>query len=415
MHSDSLDEDDDLEWSTDGSGYPQLLSERYPPVRESTIRSLALREVIYSSTKANNRRRDQRQCHANAAQHLPFLISERHKLADIQKLDKVFASKWLSEDEICIGTKDNQLIRWDVAKRLQTSIKLPTKDAGDYERTDFGCGIHFISANSTDTLLASGSTSPCDVAIFDRTTFTPKFILEGHQDWVFAAEFVTPEVLVSGGRDCTVKIWKLNEPEDQLVVKKALVTRREHAKKVRDLKYNTKSKTLTTLSADNYVKFWDVEQYDVTSSVYLNNAFELVCLALDHQKNLVAVGTQFYTYIIDERSSDVVFAVPSKDADWGVRSLALNENILSVGGGMGHLSFFDLRGGHFLNFKSGNDWLSTSDGWLDRDLTFYTQFNGADVPHAIYTHEYSPSKTKLFVGGGPLMLGLKGSYATVWY
>ena len=37
-----------------------------------------------------------------------------------------------------------------------------------------------------------------------------------------------------------------------------------------------------------------------------------------------------------------------------------------------------------------------------------------DLRHAVYTHKYNPSKTKLFVAGGPLPLGLYGNYAAFW-
>lgn len=41
-------------------------------------------------------------------------------------------------------------------------------------------------------------------------------------------------------------------------------------------------------------------------------------------------------------------------------------------------------------------------------------FAGHDVHHAVYTHAYDPSGTKLLVGGGPLPYGLKGSYLAMW-
>ena len=41
-------------------------------------------------------------------------------------------------------------------------------------------------------------------------------------------------------------------------------------------------------------------------------------------------------------------------------------------------------------------------------------FAGHDIKHAVYTHSYDPSHTKLLVAGGPLPYGLKGSYIALW-
>jgi len=98
----------------------------------------------------------------------------------------------------------------------------------------------------------------------------------------------------------------------------------------------------------------------------------------------------------------------------GVRSVSFNNSLVSIGGGMGHLSFFNLKAGKYLEVDPNVTWLNSGSGWLSKDVTFYTHFNGMDIPNAIYTHTLSPSKTKLFLGGGPLMLGLKGSYGAIY-
>ena len=41
-------------------------------------------------------------------------------------------------------------------------------------------------------------------------------------------------------------------------------------------------------------------------------------------------------------------------------------------------------------------------------------FRDAEVPHTVYTHCVDPTRTRLFVGGGPLPFGLQGAYAAVW-
>ena len=49
-----------------------------------------------------------------------------------------------------------------------------------------------------------------------------------------------------------------------------------------------------------------------------------------------------------------------------------------------------------------------------RDPGYYEHFDGIDITHAIYTHTHFLSRSKLFLGGGPLLLGVKGGYGAVW-
>jgi WD40 repeat protein len=65
----------------------------------------------------------------------------------------------------------------------------------------------------------------------------PVMILEGHDDWCFSAEFISHNHLVSGGRDGNVKVWNVM-PDSDPILRQPLLTRKEHERKVRDLKYN---------------------------------------------------------------------------------------------------------------------------------------------------------------------------------
>ncbi len=45
---------------------------------------------------------------------------------------------------------------------------------------------------------------------------------------------------------------------------------------------------------------------------------------------------------------------------------------------------------------------------------FLTYATPSDRNHAIYSHCYDPSGTKILTVGGPLTVGLHGHYASVW-
>ena len=176
----------------------------------------------------------------------------------------------------------------------------------------------------------------------------------------------------------------------------------------------------------------------------------------------------------------MVGSVPSLDDRLGVRSLLCHGDLVTVGGGSGRVSFFDLRMHSFmdlstqlsysgpditaksfglngvgsgsgpyqrfaLNYFNSHDeddptalesafapsptsplgtghpthtpklYLSTGQGYLMHDQTYLDHFNGVTIPNAVYTLQYDPwTHTRLFVGGGPLQLGLRGHYCAVW-
>lgn len=54
--------------------------------------------------------------------------------------------------------------------------------------------------------------------------------------------------------------------------------------------------------------------------------------------------------------------------------------------------------------EEGREYFTSGSGWLDKNEAYLSYFHDATVHNAIYTHSYNPSKTKIFVGGGPLMV-----------
>lgn len=166
---------------------------------------------------------------------------------------------------------------------------------------------------------------------------------------------------------------------------------------------------------------------------------ENVCIQWDSDStHLYAIGSRSHVTFVDCRES-AHWSVSSLDPNCGVRSLAFNQQLLSVGTGAGHLYFYDLRARGWLH--TSNDKLcslTASSGWLvsatskgvvitksnivsihclsQRHDQIYQDFfrRLPPPPNAIYTHKYSPHRSKLFLGGGPLPTELNGHYAAIW-
>ena len=97
----------------------------------------------------------------------------------------------------------------------------------------------------------------------------------------------------------------------------------------------------------------------------MEHAEEIVCLALESDTMLYAVGSKSHVSFYDVRSDKPVASISSKDPGAGVRSLSFRNLLLTVGTGRGSLSFFDLRTGSFLKHSDNNEICYRSGkGWL---------------------------------------------------
>ena len=384
--------------------------------------AVSLTEFLKLRERGGQRPPGHRFSHATSRK-LPHVLKER-QLKGLERCDKIFASVWLDTERVMVGTKDNQLLIWDVRRDRHTCLPSYVSDGLRIGH----CGIHSI-AISSDGVIASGAQAPQDILLLAADSFRPQALLKGHSDWVFALAWLTPNLLVSGGRDSSVMLWDPRVESTPGLVHPTQV-RMYHRDKVRDLKVNQQTAIFGTVSADGTIKFWDGENGDPLSSVTLEHKHDLVCMACDTDLNLFVVGSESHLQFVDPRAQGVQRIVDSLDPGGSVRSLTAQSHLLTVGTGRGTISFFDICAGRFLPIGrepdagecSGDMWggthtvdyLTTGRGYLKQDEVFLLHFEGLDMRHTVYTHCYDPTYTKLFVGGGPLPVGLCGCYAAVW-
>jgi WD repeat-containing protein 40A len=356
-------------------------------------------------------------------------------------MDKVFSAAWLSETQVVIGTKCQNLAILDVNNGKKTLVPSlnPLGIAVDNLNPTECHGIHSICINPSRTLLAVGAGKPGDnskqfrIHVYCLPSFQHVAVLTGHDDMVFSVSWIDDYTLVSGSRDRSVKTWKLdsldqsafvNHDDDQQIPFPSVMqfspikSEVRHQQKVRNLVLNRRANQFFTLSADGTVKIWDSEKIDVTSTVSLRYTSETVCMAQDSHDRLVSVGSQSHISIIDPRLANIVHNLDSLDDGWGVRSMSIHNSLLSIGGGLGRISFYDLRAQRYIDWEApdgpSEQFLQSGRGWICRDQTYRRHFHGMTVSNAVYSLAYDDCFGKLFVAGGPLQLNLKGSYAGLW-
>ena len=366
-------------------------------------------------------------------QKLPGVLSERE--FEISQYDKIFASAWLNNHQVLVGTKCQKLIVIDTITGGKTlipsildSIELSCNSQA-ISSAATSSGIHSIAINPSATLVAIGAGKPNEVIqVYRLPSLEPFCLLKGHSDMVFSVQWIDDTTLVSGSRDKTLKQWKIHP--DYISSHFGAVIRipvyeycsdgQEHQEKVRDVVINQNLNQTFTLSADGFVKIWDATLNKVNSAVPLSHSNETVCLSLDKVDNLVSVGSQAHISIIDPRIGRVVHSFESLDEGWGVRSMCIYNNLLTIGGGYGRISFYDLRKANYITWENQNSeypyqsYLKTGKGWLNKDTVYSRHFQGVNIKNAVYTLSFDPFNSKLFAAGGPLQLNLKGSYCSIW-
>lgn len=158
-------------------------------------------------------------------------------------------------------------------------------------------------------------------------------------------------------------------------------------------------------------------------------------------KDITGMSICCLTVVLNElilSSSQAVKKIASRYSGCGIRSASFQDNMLTVGTGLGMLMFYDVRAGKYLESSinaSRTVVLKASKGYVvglflfllfTYNLLFQIPFrikfpeeemDGFQqikyVP-AIYTHCYDQSGTRLFAAGGPLPANLVGNYAGIW-
>ncbi len=351
------------------------------------------------------------------------------------QFNKIFACAWPENRVLFAGTKDNKLLRWEFDRNFAPTKREVINMPDPLLPGSPGGGIHCISFNKCfgGGDFACGGNNPNTIMVMDYDTLEPRLQLQGNQDWMFSCCWVDRHRMVSGSRDCSVRVWS-TDPESESALgehalfarRTPLLTRMEHTDKIRDMKFNIYTKQIATMSTDGIVKIWDSSNFDVVSSFMAPESQDLVSMAVDEMcTDALVLGSRRHIAFIDPRApGGDMRCVVVPNGDTGVRSLSFREHLVTIGCGGSHLLFYDTRmpTPHFCQRHSGN--LHAGPGWIRQDDNFHFMFpednsdapaGGPDAPrNAIYAHAYDASGKVLFTGGGPLQVGLFGCYGALW-
>ncbi|GFO34255.1 Ddb1- and cul4-associated factor 12-like [Plakobranchus ocellatus] len=364
------------------------------------------------------------------SQHLPAILAENE--LQLGTVNKVFASKWLNDSEVVMGTKCNKLLVMDVNTK-QLTHKPSLKSSSQSTAAECPCGIHSIAINPSCTMLATGGENTNDLAIYELPSFDPICVGEqAHKDWIFDMDWIDDGHVVTGSRDSSVALWRVDNLEAPVseggdgdgpghsIIKPCVSKPCPGAMRVRALSLSRGKRMMGVLSMNAKFHFWDIETFNQLESVDLPWRRENVCMASSEDLGVFAVGSQSYVTLIDQRHKGNPrcnpLQIPPSHGERGIRSLSFNQNMITIGTGDGRVLFYDMRAAQFLHRQKGTHCeLHVGDGWLKHDANYWEHFVHVQYPNAIFTHCYDKWNARLFVAGGPLPAGLYGNYAGLFY
>ncbi len=333
--------------------------------------------------------------------------------------NKVFAQTWLDEERFLTGSKDNSLALWTVSSRAPASpayalLRLP---APVKPLPETHGGIHSLALSQDRALLASGSGNPNEVALLSTADWSPMAVCVGHRDWVFGSTWVAEGVLWTASRDKTLRVWRVpHERPDARLLPAVLspgATLKHHSDRVRALTYAAGPRVVASLGSDRRLALWSPDSGALIRSTATRDHEDLIALECDARHGLFAVGGRDYVSFFDARTEGIVRSVQTCNRGMGVRSLCFRGDLLSVGGGLGRLSFFDLVAGRFHRF-AGAEGLATRSFRQVTSPPAAAAGEGSDEPQAVYVHRWDDAGARMFVGGGPLLLQTNGGHASLW-
>jgi len=343
-------------------------------------------------------------------------------------MDKIFCSKWLSHRQVVFGTKCNKLMVFDVNTRHMDQIpSLASSENSSPPEAE--CGIHAIEINPSKTLLATGGRQANDIAIYRLPTLDPICVGEGaHKDWIFDMTWLDDQFVVSGSRDGTLALWRISDDIVSQVIKSDtpsfiytapdLVKLCKSTDRVRSMCFNQRKTEIAVISCNGFIHCWDANRFRQIMSKKLPHGTENVCLAVDNDSSIYAVGSKQNTDLLDARTFQAVKKITSRNGQSNIRSVSFQGNILTIGNGNGVVLFWDVRAGKHLESTMNTNravTLKASRGWVNQSDQFVNDYgNNQRYAPAIYTHCYDTSGTRLFAAGGPLQIGLKGNYLSLF-
>ena len=295
--------------------------------------------------------------------------------------NKIFSSDWINDSEVVFGSKCGKLYVYNFYKNRLTLLR-------EHERTT--SGIRNIKRMDFDNYFC--------YSIDGKLVFN-KYIevirkVKIHDDWVTNFEMIDNNY-VTTSKNGEIKIY-------DMIINECKLVKKYKYDYVRDFIYRNK-KIDMILKNDEECR---IVNYDLVKNkeTKIIDIKDKDCVIIEKFNNMNTVGSNKYITLYDERGkkSKIKYKIGINSR---VRSLDfLNNNVISAGIGDNRLVYIDIRlNKSYHTRKINSEWIK-EDHIYDIMPVDYSS-------STVFTHKMNGLKT--FVGGGPTLYGLTGSYINI--
>lgn len=185
------------------------------------------------------------------------------------------------------------------------------------------------------------------------------------------------------------------------------------------------------VTGEGMVKVFDAaSRFSVVREVVEESIDGAKCCSLNGQTGLLVIGAATHLACYDARSNAFSTKFDCHDP-WGIRSISTEGYRVTYCTGSGCILFADLRMGTQVQVidsslsslpviasptddrRLAHGYLATGGFVEDSEIRRHT-YGDAPLPCAVFAHEWDSTGTRLFVGGGPAIRYINGSYASIW-
>ena len=320
--------------------------------------------------------------------------------------NKIYCSHWITDDLIVYATKDKLLNLYNCRNNKTTLIKdyRTDEEKNNHEKIAISTGIKSLDYKNNKLIIAiNNNIDMYNLNQFDK--FDKINTFKSHTDWISKIQWVNGgSNILTSSKDQTVKIW------NGYGVNTNIYEYEKYDNYCRDFKFDKFNNKLYCLSSNGVVNFFDVTKRKKYYKIKLKNQ-ECVVSEYNYLKKLFVVGTKDSVILLDTRTKKKSLEIPNMNGNTGTRSLGwYNDNVLSIGGGTNKLSFYDIRKNSGFIKNDNKNFYNIDKGFIKNDSTYQMVLNSQV---SIYTHTYNSNKNKIFVAGGPTMIGLFGSQMSI--
>ncbi|KAL5256256.1 hypothetical protein ACHWQZ_G011468 [Mnemiopsis leidyi] len=349
--------------------------------------------------------------------------------------NKIFASVWVNNDHVVVGTKCNRLLEINVQNGTKREIPL-MRSPYPREIPEPAAGIHAIALNPSKSFMATGGHNVNDLALYSLPDYQPYAVGEFHHNWLFGISWINDFMLCTGARDGNICLWTIFDVEGFSTYEESCgihrktpieILKTEGIVRIRDTHYNPVCERLGTVGYgvgkyDAKVCLVDVRQPLQKRVMDLPQKEENIVISGHDTSPVFAVGSLSHLMLIDDRDPNTtdITSVKVLEPAQGIRSLSFQGDVITIGACKTSLMFYDVRNRKYVNDHNDNPvkrclkqgYVAENWDWHTHRYSFFPQLTSEII--SIMTHCYDDSGLRLFAAGGPLPLDLIGNYASIW-